>query len=360
MKRRISPLEWGVLLLAASACLNAVGCDGGTPTGDDPPTTITPLDHPAPPARGYFKGFAAILPPDGDFGRAYHLASLHGEFASIWGTGARGAVWNLGEELAGPWGEEFVEGQVRGNGMFPIIQMSFIDKDETGLILALPEGMASATLSATEWRDSYRQAALDAVEASKPLYFSPANEVNRWFEQYGAQSDDPNGFQHFVSLYEEIYDEVKILSPETLVFPVFAREIVDENREANLQVLDIFDANRIDVLAFTTYAFAVAGINRVADVPDDYYRRALDHLGAPNKPFGFTEAAWSTLEFFGGEQGQAEFLTDLAGRFTLDQGVNLHALGWFVLYDLADDPHQVALIDRSGREKPAYIVWQQL
>ena len=198
------------------------------------------------------------------------------------------------------------------------------------------------------------------MAASRPLYFSPANEVNRWFEQYGAADGDPNGFQHFVTLYEEIYDEVKELSPETQVFPVFSREIVSEYREADLGVLEMFDPDKLDILVFTTYAFAVAAILSVSDVPDDYYHRALDHISEPDKPFGFTEVAWSTLEPFGGEQGQADFLTDLVSRLTLDQGMNLNLLGWFVLFDLEDDPHQVGLIDRDGREKLAYGVWKEL
>ena len=365
MRRLIAALMvMVVLLVAISGCLGIACCANGDGNGDgengNGQTPITPLDSPDTPTRGYFKGFASTLPPDGDFGAAYETASQYCEFASIWGTGAPGAVWNLGDELAGSWGEQFVEGYVRGNDMFPIVQMSFIGKDETGLILKLPEGMESATLSDSEWRETYKEAVLNATRASRPLYLSPGNEVNRWYEQYGADDGDPNGFQYFVTLYEEIYDEVKELSPETKVFPVFSREIVDENREADLTVLEMFDPDKMDILVFTTYAFAAAGITTVSDVPDDYYSRALDYIGVPDKPFGFTEVAWSTLDPFGGEQGQADFLADMVGRLTVDQGVNLHMLGWFVLFDLDDDPHQVALISREGIEKPAYEVWKAL
>jgi hypothetical protein len=354
-----------VLLVSTSgglgiACCPNGGEDDGDGNGDNGQTTITPIDSPETPARGYFKGFASILPPSGDFDDAYEQAADHAEFASVWGPGTPGAVWDIGGILTGSWGEAFVEGYVRGNGMFPIVQLSFIDKDETGLILKLPEGMDNATLDDAEWKDAYKQAVLDATEASRPLYLSPGNEVNRWYEQYGAETGDPNGFQHFVSLYEEIYDEVKELSPETMVFPVFSREIVGEYREADLTVLEMFDPDKIDILVFTTYAFAVGSINRVADLPNDYYSEALDHLGVPDKPFGLTEVAWSTLEDFGGEREQAAFLTALVGRFTVDQGVNLHFLAWFVMFDLEDDPHQVALISREGIEKPAYEVWKAL
>jgi len=39
------------------------------------------------------------------------------------------------------------------------------------------------------------------VEASKPKYLSVGNEVNRWLEAYGLEG--PNGFENWVSLYEE-------------------------------------------------------------------------------------------------------------------------------------------------------------
>lgn len=83
--------------------------------------------------------------------------------------------------------------------------------------------MEGATLSDGTWRNTYKEAVLDAVRAAKPLYLSPGNEVNRWYEQYGAGSDDPNGFQHFVSLYEDIYDAVKYTL--FIVHPVRPRRI---------------------------------------------------------------------------------------------------------------------------------------
>ncbi|MFH1998547.1 MAG: hypothetical protein ABIK28_02650 [Planctomycetota bacterium] len=77
---------------------------------------------------------------------------------------------------------------------------------------------------------------------------------------------------------------------------------MSEYQEADLDVLDLFDADTLDVLAFTSYPFAVQGINMVTDLPDDYYSRALDPIAAPDIPFAFTEVAWSTLAPFGGER----------------------------------------------------------
>ncbi|MFO8009804.1 MAG: hypothetical protein R6U89_03220 [Dehalococcoidia bacterium] len=359
--RKLAVLVLAATLLACGACQESDNNNTATPTktGNTP---ITPADSPRMPARDYYKGFASLLPPDGDFEAIYRKASENAEFVDIWVGAADSGYWNLGNYLRGDWGANFVEGLTRENGMFPIINLSFIDRDpQTGkLILKTPEGGSYSGLADPAFRTAYKRGALDAVRASKPLYLSLGNEVNRWYEQYGAESGDPNGFQHYVSLYEEIYDAVKEISPETKVFRVFAREIVDENREAGLEVLEMFDPDKVDILALTSYPFAVQGINIVSDIPDDYYSRVLEHFNAPGKPFGFTELGWSTLEAFGGEEGQAAFLEDAAGRLTAGQGLNLHLLGWFSLYDLESDPHKTGLISLNGEEKQAFKVWSGL
>jgi len=226
----------------------------------------------------------------------------------------------------GWWGEAFVEGLTRGTGLIPLIHFSFIDE---GLTLKTPPGLEDATLSDPEWRLAYKNSVLEAVVASEPSYISVGNEVNRWYERHGL--DGPNGFQHFVSLYEEVYDAIKELSPETKVFCTFSREIVDENREADLNVFALFDPDKMDMLVITSYPYSLAGINRPEDIPDDYYLEVAESM--PGKPFGFSEVAWSSLEAFGGEAGQALFLEQLVGRLTVDQGVELRLLMWSWLTD---------------------------
>jgi hypothetical protein len=80
-----------------------------------------------------------------------------------------------------------------------------------GVTLVTPPGMENATLSDPSWRAIYKQAALDIVKTVRPRYLSLGNEVNRWYEKYG--ENGLNGFKNYVSLYEEIYDEVKKISP---------------------------------------------------------------------------------------------------------------------------------------------------
>lgn len=315
-------------------------------------TVIEPADSFEIPSRGFFMG---VLPNPGEaqsFGEAYSQAARYVEFSPVWGRPT--PFYRLAEDLKGDWGKIFVEEYIRGNGMFPIIHLSFIGP---GTTLVAPPGMEDATLSSPEWRMAYKQAAIEVVVASRPLYLSLGNEVNRWYEKYGAKDGDPNGFQHYVSLYEEIYDAVKQLSPRTIVFCTFAREIVAENREADLNVICMFNPEKMDLLVLTSYPYSVKGINKPADIPDDYYSKVSRYM--PGKPFGFSELGWPSISAFGGEQGQADFIVEVTGRLTKSQGVSLYMLGWAWLHDQGENDY-IGLLKRDGTEKLAYKVWKNI
>jgi len=315
-------------------------------------TSITPADSPVLPERGFYM---SILPtPSGgeSFADAYKNASGFADAVPVWGRPT--PFYGLAGELSGDWGKSFVEDYTRGNGMFPLFNMSFIGP---GMTLISPPGIKNASLENPEWREAYKQATLDIVKSAKPLYLSIGNEVNRWYEHHGAENNNPDGFQHYVNLYNEIYDAVKQVSPQTKVYCIFAREIVDENREADLEVLKMFDPAKMDLLVLTTYPYAVSNINKTEDIRRSYYTEANKYM--PGKPFGISEAGWAALEPFGGEQGQADFIRRLGGELTLKQGIDLQLLGWPWLSAL-DENDPVSLIKRDGTPRPALEIWKNL
>ncbi len=328
----------------AFVVLFAAGCR----KPDDGP--VAPVDSVPMPARGFYMGVLPIPAQGQSFDSVYAQAGEYSEFVPVWGRPT--PFYDLADDLKGDWGSTFVEDLLRDNGMFPLVQMSFIDADMT---LKAPPGMSGATLSDPAWRAAYKQAALDVVRACRPRYLSIGNEVNRWYEKYGTTGT--NGFQNYVSLFGEMYDTLKLLSPGIIVFCSFAREIVDENREADLSVLTMFPVDKLDLLVFTSYPHAVQGINRPEDVPDDYYSRALGIV--PDKLIGFSEVGWPSLDAFGGEQSQADFIVVLGGRLTAGQGIGLHLVGWPWLHDV-DANDNIGLIRQDGTEKLAYEEWKRL
>jgi hypothetical protein len=314
--------------------------------------TIVPADSPKLPKRGYYMGVLPFPARGQSFEQAYKEASEVAELVPIWGRPT--PFFSLASDLSGSWGDAFVKTYVRGNGMIPLIHMSFIGAN---LTLVTPPGIENATLSSSSWQAAYEKAAFDVVKASRPLFLSLGNEVNLWYEKYGGVERDPNGFQHFVSLYNRLYDEVKRLSPQTFVFCTFAREVVSENREADLRVLSLFNESKMDLLVFTSYPFAVRGVKNPSDLPDDYYSRALAYM--PGKPFGFSELGWPANDYFGGEKGQAQFLTLAAGSLTKGNGVDLRILCWAWLHDLSETD-QIGLMKTDGTPRLAYQTWQAL
>ena len=159
-------------------------------------------------------------------------------------------------------------------------------------------------------------------------------------------------YTKLVFLYEEIYYDIKALSPETKVFCTFSREIVSENREADMSILDNFDPNTLDLLVLTSYPHSVAGVNRPSDIPSDYYSEIADRL--PGNPLGFSEIAWPSMTQFGGEQSQVDFIERLDGDLT--ERLEIEFIMWPWLSDLAESDY-IGLIQRDGTQKLGYYAW---
>ena len=320
---------------------------------------VDSIDEPELPSRGFFMGILPNPVDEQDIENVYIKAAENSEFVPIWssGTGASG-FWDYADKLKGWWGKTFLNNYIRGNEMYPVIHFSFIDKDQSGnLILKTPDHISDATLNNLDWRSLYKVSVIDVVKSVKPAYVSLGNEINRWYEKYGVEDDNPNGFQHYVSLYNEIYDLIKDISPQTQVFCVFSREIVDENREADLEVLKMFNYSKIDILVFTTYPIAIQGINKPSDIPDDYYLVASQYM--QGKPFGFSEIGWPTYDLAGGEQAQYDFLINLSSKLTINQGISLHLFMYCWIHDL-EGGDTTGLINRNGIEKLGYNAWKHI
>lgn len=168
---------------------------------------------------------------------------------------------------------------------------------------------------------------------------------------------------------------IKAIAPKVKVFCVFAREVVPEHREADLRVIGMFDGSKLDLLAFTSYPFALQEVSSPVQLPDDYYTRALAIVRGKKPALALTELGWPSLAVFGGEAGQAEFLGAVAGRLTAGardtgqggaavggaggSGPGLELLGWAWLHDLASEDH-TGLIELDGTPKMAFEVWRKL
>lgn len=316
-------------------------------TRGSPVRQVDPLDDPEMPPIGFFRGILPNNASGEDLGDLYEEESVYNQFVPVWGRPT--PFYDMPEDLGGGWGDLFVDDLIRNNGMFPLIHLNF---HGAGMNIVSPANITSPTLNNTQWRELYRSSVMEAVSTVKPAYLSIGNEVNRWIPKWGMNGSD-NGFENYVSLYNEIYDEVKERSPRTKVFCTFARENQSANQAYNLSLLSKFDPDRLDLLVFTSYPHSVSGINSPDDIPDDYYSQAFDYI--EKIPVGFSEIAWPSLGFFGGEQGQVEFINQTTRRLT--EGLDLELLGWSWLTDLSPAT-AIGLRETDGTEKPSYEAWK--
>ena len=335
-----------VLTLASFAGMTALLRSEGAPIDA---SIAVPEDSPVLPPYGFFKGISPNNRSDETVQDAFANASLHSHFVPV--PGEPSPFYELPEDLSGPWGTELLDDLIRGNGMFPLVQVDLFEDD---MELMAPPDLAPSNLSDQDWRGSFIDAVLRTVNVSRPRYLSIGVDVNLWYEAFGAAPADENGFQHFVSLYEASYDAVKTISPDTVVFCAFAREVGTEMREADISVLSLFDPSKLDMVVLSSRPYTVPGIGSVGDIPDDYYSCVLDHI--TGKPFGLVDAAWPSGPAFGGEQEQSSFIRNITGRLTTGQGLDLSLLSWPRTTDI-DQTDTLGLICTNGTEKASYHDW---
>lgn len=170
------------------------------------------------------------------------------------------------------------------------------------------------------------------VKQYKPAYLGVGIEVNVLYEK------NATNFGKFVSFYPEVYDEVKSLSPQTMVFTIFQLEKMNglngglyggsnDPNKAEWKLLELFPKS--DIVAFTTYPSLI--YQNPSDIPSDYYSSIASHT---NKSVGFTEVGWHTGYIAGGwgsnESEQAGFV---ATFFGLSKSLDRAFAVWSFMYD---------------------------
>ena len=199
----------------------------------------------------------------------------------------------------------------------------------------------------------YRSRTLAFAEEYHPKYLGLGIEIN------GLYVKSPTDFEKFVPFYNEVYDAVKEISPETYIFTVFQLELMKgltmweiEEHEAHWELIDKFKS---DIVAFTTYP----GIfyRDPSAIPEDHYTEIRSHT---TKPIAFTEIGWhsepSPQGWESSEQEQAEFV---ATFFRLTRDIDVKIAVWSFLYDpeIIEPFRSMGLRRDDGTARPAWDAW---
>lgn len=236
-------------------------------------------------------------------------------------------------------------------------------KSRRGKIPDLPAAIRSHSFADPVLRAGFIADAKQRVEAYRPEYLCLAMEINAYYEQ------NPDDFEHFVSLFREARAAVKQLAPKTVVFVSFQYEQFLgrfggqaglAKHEPHWELLDRFgdDLDAIGISSYPLETLAPTRFGKPADLPDDYYRQIAQHT---KKPIVFAELGWSSDPEYGGSpQGQAGFLARLP---ELLKGLDVRLINYNFLFDAKGFGaafESMGLIDAQGKIKPALDAFRRL
>ncbi|MBU1112003.1 MAG: hypothetical protein KJ896_04440 [Nanoarchaeota archaeon] len=204
-----------------------------------------------------------------------------------------------------------------------------------------------------ENKQIYMDSTIEFVKKYHPEYFGIGVEINIFAEK------NPEAFDEFVIFYNEVYGEVKEVSPDTKVFTVFQLENMKgltmwelEEAKPHWEMIDLFKS---DLVAFTTYPGLF--YRDVSDIPEDHYTEIQLHT---TKPIAFTEMGWhsaaSPLGWESSEEEQAEFISTF---FQFTENLELELVIWSFMYspDIFEPFDSMGLIKTDGTTKLSWDAW---
>ena len=206
-------------------------------------------------------------------------------------------------------------------------------------------------------KGTYLQAAVNYSIKYQPKYLGLATEINNLYEE------NPEDFTEFVELYNQVYDAVKAVSPDTLIYPTFQLESMkgytywstDEPGETQWWMIGEF---KHDMVGFTTYPDLI--YKSPQDMPANYYSEITNYT---SKPLAFTEMGWhSEASPIGWESDPDEQAEYVAQFVNLTEGINVEMMLWSFMYDpLTVEPFRsMGFYDTDGNSRPSWEIWTNL
>ncbi len=260
------------------------------------------------------------------------------------------------------------------NGLEPIFvadPLNGLNRREFG---ELPSGWTPSFGNA-DVRTAFSNYVLWILRTFKPRYLGLASEINTYADAF------PDDFPNFISLYDELYAQIKAEAPDTQVFVTFQWEDLNnlvvggnEGRAAyatNWEQVEAFEPN-LDLWVISSYPFVAFPDG--AALPDDYYTPLLART---DKPLAVAEGGLPSVSqdpFVGSEEGQVDYLNAVHAQL----GQRLSFWIYLLLADLDPDSWgpamsqnglsdqdantlgyfvSVGLTTADGSSKPALAVW---
>jgi hypothetical protein len=203
------------------------------------------------------------------------------------------------------------------------------------------------------------QAAVAVARKYEPGIISLGVESNSLF------LFQPDTFDLYVEYARKAYDEIKRVSPDTMVMNNFqlermkgASSLAGEDFEPHWTLIQRFEG-KIDLISFTVYPFLEYAT--AAEIPPDYLAEIREHT---ELPIMITETGWPSEDTASGVIGSdREQVTYLLKLVRQANSIDIATIIWVFPHD-SDFGIAGGIFDRislrtnGGNPKPAYAYWQ--
>ena len=228
----------------------------------------------------------------------------------------------------------------------PLIEVTYYTQGEGELIRPLT----------AETREAYKNNAVEFAKKYQPKYLGLGIEVNIMYEK------SPDDFEEFVVFYNEVYDAVKEVSPNTKIFTVFQLEKMKglslwgtEEYDPDKAHWELIDEFKSEIVAFSTYPGLV--YNHPSEIPEDHYTEIKSYT---KKPIAFTEIGWhAAASPEGWESSNAEQAEFIKTFFNLTEDLDMKIAVWSFLYDpdIIEPFNTMGLRRSDGTARPSWDAW---
>jgi len=252
--------------------------------------------------------------------------------------------------------------KARENGLKTYLALECLSGDRSTL-RPLPNKKVK-TFSDPEFREAYKAQAVRRAEKYKPDYLNLCVEINMLPKIY-EEIDD------FVSLYNEMYDAVKEVSPDSKVFVSYQYEILSGGDLSTTKKVqwDLIDkiGGKQDLIGISSYPRIFNAPYDPNNLPKDYYKGVSE---VTDKKIFFAEiGAYSSDKIIppSTQDNQAQFIVKFAESI---EDMNVEAVMWIILRDLPPLPILKAAIPSqfftlglkgpNGENKESWLTWNKL
>lgn len=191
--------------------------------------------------------------------------------------------------------------------------------------------------------------ALEVAEL-KPPYLAVATDVNLLYQS------DPGEYDAFATVYRNLYERIKKVSPGTKVFATFQWDAMQRrDAKANREVIEKL-RSQMDLLAFSSDPFKLFESQGPSAIPPDYYDRIAAY-GSGREEI-FVELNWPS-DGGSGEANQVAFIRNLP---RLMARLKPAMVAWTFLHDVKVFVFTArnGLIGANGKQKPAFDAFRDL